>query len=564
MLPKPGEADFVNVTSSRATIRSGLALALVFLLAACGGSSDNGGAVAPPTTPPVIPPVEDPVLPGTYVPSGRTAAGDVFVHLFEWRWQDIARECESWLGPKGFKAVQISPPMEHLVIATGITRHPWWQRYQPVSYKLDNSRSGTVAQFSDMIARCRAVGVDIYVDAVINHMTAGSGTGSAGSTFTKYDYPAVPYTQLDFHTPCAINSYNNAQEVQRCELVGLSDLRTEDDSVRAKISRYLIALNQLGVAGFRVDAAKHMRPRDVDNIFARVNAAALAAGRPRPYVFLEIPGSASEAVTADQYYGVGFASGGSSDVTDFQYGGRLADAFLGRNGGSLAATLSNFTTGLFPSDKSVVFVDNHDTQRGDALYYADAAYLQATVFMLAHPQGYPSVMSSYGFDRGSQAGRDQGPPSDGSGVTNSTFGAAGSSLCTATLGAVQQSQWICEHRNATVAAMVAFRKATVGAPISTCGRAGLAVGSDNNRIAFCRDGAGFVAMSRGAAGGVELLQTRLPAGTYCNVAQFDFIASSGGAAARCTGPGIVVDAAGNASVTLTAGATIALHTRARL
>jgi alpha-amylase len=30
------------------------------------------------------------------------------VHLFEWRWDDIARECENFLGPKGFAAVMAS------------------------------------------------------------------------------------------------------------------------------------------------------------------------------------------------------------------------------------------------------------------------------------------------------------------------------------------------------------------------------------------------------------------------------------------------------------------------
>jgi len=44
------------------------------------------------------------------------AAGDVVVHLFEWRWTDIAAECENVLGPAGFKAVQISPPQEHSIV----------------------------------------------------------------------------------------------------------------------------------------------------------------------------------------------------------------------------------------------------------------------------------------------------------------------------------------------------------------------------------------------------------------------------------------------------------------
>lgn len=29
------------------------------------------------------------------------------VHLFEWKWKDIALECERFLGPKGFGGVQV-------------------------------------------------------------------------------------------------------------------------------------------------------------------------------------------------------------------------------------------------------------------------------------------------------------------------------------------------------------------------------------------------------------------------------------------------------------------------
>lgn len=31
----------------------------------------------------------------------------VMVHLFEWKWKDIALECERFLGPKGFAGVQV-------------------------------------------------------------------------------------------------------------------------------------------------------------------------------------------------------------------------------------------------------------------------------------------------------------------------------------------------------------------------------------------------------------------------------------------------------------------------
>ena len=120
--------------------------------------------------------------------SGRT----VMVHLFEWKWADIAAECERFLGPMGYAGVQVSPPNEHAKIMT--PKRPWYERYQPVSYKLD-SRSGNEAQFKDMVNRCNAVGVRIYVDAIINHMSASSGPSISGTTYSasQKNYPGVPY-----------------------------------------------------------------------------------------------------------------------------------------------------------------------------------------------------------------------------------------------------------------------------------------------------------------------------------------------------------------------------------
>lgn len=32
----------------------------------------------------------------------------VIVHMFEWKFSDIASECEQWLGPRGYGAVQVT------------------------------------------------------------------------------------------------------------------------------------------------------------------------------------------------------------------------------------------------------------------------------------------------------------------------------------------------------------------------------------------------------------------------------------------------------------------------
>lgn len=155
-----------------------------------------------------------------------------------------------------------------------------WQRYQPVSYKLQ-SRSGNEQQFRDMVDRCNKAGVRIYVDAVINHMAAVSGIGSGGTSFSSgsKSFPGVPYGPNDFNDArCKtssgnIENYNDIYQVRNCKLVGLPDLSTDSEYVRNKIADYLNYLIDIGVAGFRIDATKHMWPGDLQAIYAKLKNA---------------------------------------------------------------------------------------------------------------------------------------------------------------------------------------------------------------------------------------------------------------------------------------------------
>jgi alpha-amylase len=512
-------------------------LAIAFVVSGC--ASDGIDLSQPPI---ITTPTERPVLSPTYRASGRGAAGDVFVHLFEWRWPDIATECTQHLGPAGVKAVQISPPQEHLVL----TGAPWWIRYQPVSYSIDRSRSGSRAEFLAMVAQCKTAGVDVYVDAVINHMTAGSGTGSNGTVYTKYSYPGL-YSATDFNAPCGISNYQSAANVQECELVGLADLRTSSTAVQQKLADYLVGLVRLGVAGFRIDAAKHMQPVELDGVIARVNQAVAAEALPRPYIFSEVIDYGGEAVRVADYFGVGYASGGSSDITEFKYRG-IGNKFLGVNGEKVA-DLSRFSPTawqVMPSDKAVVFVENHDTQRSDGIWYRDAALLRlAYVWLLGHPYGYPSIMSSYAFDRSSQPARDQGPPSDASGATNRVTCA--SSMETATIG-----QWVCEHRDPVVVRMVAFRKAVGGSDVSRLWDNG------GNAVAFSRGDQGFVAINREQQSLTATVATGLPAGSYCD------LLTGGISGTTCAGNTVAVATGGMATFSVPSLRAIAITRATRV
>lgn len=149
-----------------------------------------------------------------------------------------------------YKLIQVSPIQENVII----DNRPWWERYQPISY-LWRTRSGTANQFKDMVRRCNDANVRIYVDVVFNHMTGNhvSALGTNGSTANtfNFNYPAVPYTRKDFHTPCTIDNYQDATNVRDCELVGLHDLDQSKEYVRTKIVDFMNEAIDAGVAGFR-------------------------------------------------------------------------------------------------------------------------------------------------------------------------------------------------------------------------------------------------------------------------------------------------------------------------
>lgn len=48
---------------------------------------------------------------GVYTQKDPNFAGgrSTIVHLFEWKWDDIAAECERFLAPKGYAGVQVLP-----------------------------------------------------------------------------------------------------------------------------------------------------------------------------------------------------------------------------------------------------------------------------------------------------------------------------------------------------------------------------------------------------------------------------------------------------------------------
>ncbi|MGD9482047.1 carbohydrate-binding module family 20 domain-containing protein [Streptomyces sp. TRM70308] len=424
---------------------------------------------------------------------------DVTAVMFSWAFDSVAEACTETLGPAGYGYVQVSPPQEH------IRGEQWWTAYQPVSYRVAG-RLGDRADFRAMVDACNGAGVKVVADAVVNHMSAGSGTGTGGSPYTKYDYPAAGYRDGDFND-CRDDAidYRDRHQVQNCELVGLSDLRTGSEHVRRRIADYLNDLLSLGVDGFRVDAVKHIPAHDLAAIKAKLSD-------PGVYWKQEAIHGAGEAVSPDEYRGTG-------DVQEFRYARDLKRMFQHER----LAHLENFGEdwGYLPSGQAATFVTNHDTERvGDTLTYRDgAAYTLAHVFMLAWPYGSPDVHSGYGF-----SDKDAGPPGGG------------------TVRACYQDGWECQHAWPEIAAMVGFRNAAHGQGVTDWWDNG------DDAIAFGRGSAAYVALNHESGPLTRTFTTSLAPGTYCDV-QRD--------------TPVTVDGSGRFTATLPPHTALALHTGAR-
>jgi alpha-amylase len=311
-------------------------------------------------------------------------------------------------------------------------------------------------------------------------------------------------------------------------------------------------LARLGVAGFRIDAAKHIQQVELDQILGRVNSTLTGEGRPIPYYFLEVIGGAGEALSPADYFGEAYGSGGAADITEFTFVG-VGDKFLGTGGqylsqlnpnGPPGSQFSAAAWGLMPSDKAVVFLQNHDTQHQCGLSYRNGAVFRlANVWMLAEPYGYPSILSGYVFQ--CPAENSMGPPSDGGGNTLDP-------VCATSLETAAPGQWVCEHRDPSIRTMVRFRRYVAGTAIDHWWDDGA------NAIAFSRGDKGFVAINREPGAVSAIVATGLAPGTYCD------LLTGGLAGAACAGTAVVVDAGGMLVLNLGSLSALAIDTEARL
>ncbi|AFU98550.1 alpha-amylase family protein [Simiduia agarivorans] len=332
------------------------------------------------------------------------ACADVILHAFNWSYTDVKNKA-SEISSIGYKAVLVAPPLK-----SAKNGCEWWQRYQPQDWRVIDHCLGNKESFKAMIDALQAKGVVVYADIVLNHMANernGATDFPGNSTLVDYANNRTYWNKQklfgnldngllspwDFHEAKCISNYNDVWQVQNWRICGaypdkgLPDLNPNSyvvDQQRA----YLQALKNLGVKGFRVDAAKHMTNWHMNQIFT----SSIKSGM---HVFGEvITGGGTSSSDYQQFLGP-YLSGTDHDAYDFPLLNAMRNA-LQPNG--WMSSLDNPVAGgnALPGDRAVTMPITHDIPTNAGFRYLIMNTTDehlAYAYVLGRKDGAPMVFS---------------------------------------------------------------------------------------------------------------------------------------------------------------------------
>jgi alpha-amylase len=210
---------------------------------------------------------------------------DVILHAFNWTYTTIADRAKE-IADAGYGAVLFPP-----VLYTDASIAEWWQRYQPKDYRILRSYLGRKRALEVALKALNDAGVRAYADIVFNHMANEKKLRQDRGDSNLYDFPGAHelarfkqeraefledrlygnldeglFQKQDFNPEGDISDWRNPEAVEEQWLNGLPDLDLNDRVVDQQCT-CLRALNELGFAGYRVDAMKHLPVEHLMRVF---------------------------------------------------------------------------------------------------------------------------------------------------------------------------------------------------------------------------------------------------------------------------------------------------------
>ena len=178
----------------------------------------------------------------------------VILHAFNWSFNTIKENLPA-IKEAGYTSVQTSPVQQPKGGGAN-----WWSLYQPVSFSIATSSSlGNKEDLKELCEEAEKYGIKIIADIVFNHMATTGGLDEWGDP--EVDPEVLIYEPLIYagreHTFHHVTEPVGIQNTTHC-YDGLPDLNTSNPLVQERALSLLKECIDVGIDGFRFDAAKHI------------------------------------------------------------------------------------------------------------------------------------------------------------------------------------------------------------------------------------------------------------------------------------------------------------------
>lgn len=322
----------------------------------------------------------------------QPSRGGAILHMFDHSFIEIMRRLPE-ISSLGYDYIQISPAQ----LSRGDME--WWGRYQPLDYRIIDGPLGTEKDLKRLIDEAARAGVGIIADLVLNH------AGNLGNNY-HLTYPpkwvrekykvGVLFDSSHFKDPFCITNFDDRYQLlngRLCNLAdpedgGLPDYDIFQEYVFNVHKTYVKKLIDLGIAGFRIDALKHME----ESYFPRL----LSDFKDRNLlIFGEV---IADRNSYDRNLGP-YLRTTDMRLMDFPYQKTMVDAFKINADLRLLLSTNNSMRAL-PRDRSVEFVTNHDIPNNGGtfahLILDPTDELLANIYMFARKGGIPHMYTDRG------------------------------------------------------------------------------------------------------------------------------------------------------------------------
>ena len=217
-----------------------------------------------------------PENPDSYVDALPEATKDgTILHAFCWSFENIKRQLP-FIRDAGYKSIQTLP-----VSVPKSNGSSWMMFYQPLAFRIADGKESPLGTKQDLIDLCEEAekyDISIIVDVVFNHM---ANVGSGSVVEKEDDGTPKVYEKVGEYEPYIYEHRNDAENPTFHHVTnpvgsgtdtqaysfggGLPDLNTGNEYVQERALAFLKECIDVGVDGFRFDAAKHIETPDDPN-----------------------------------------------------------------------------------------------------------------------------------------------------------------------------------------------------------------------------------------------------------------------------------------------------------